>query len=453
MTRKLLGLVLQAAGGVDRVADRGEVGGDAAAHVADHGAPAVDADAEFQRRRQFGVEVGRQAGQRALHFLRGRQCLPRAGLGPGFDPEQGHHAVAGELVGDAATAFDRAADGFEVAVKQEHDVVGQALFRDAGEAAQVGEQDANFAFIPRHSSAGEGLGGVDAGGQQRGHRDVAQGPQLAGQAHVGRGADACEHPRFGRARRRQHRRVAGNPHPAGGTAAAPTADRCVGNSGMPAGFEHRVAVRHADHAFAWIGDAHRAAPFAPLARGARAQGEQQQAGAAAEKAVAGTLERGARGGVGRTGLAKRTADPVRVLGERDDRAAALDEAEQGQHRQQQRAGVQGQARAPVPRLGAQPVVDADAAVGPRHQHQPGLPGGELGSQLPEQQQKERVRILQPVVDMREAGVEHMVDRQPRNAQAERELRRLERLHAKLAAKIDRVQGKGQVGDDRRGQQR
>ena len=111
----------------------------------------MNADAHFQRRRQFVLEFLAQARHRTGHVARRLQGLVRADLGADAHTEQGHHAIAGELVGDAAGGVDGAAGGFEIAVQQMHHVVGQPGFRQPGEAAQVGEQHAQFALFAAHA--------------------------------------------------------------------------------------------------------------------------------------------------------------------------------------------------------------------------------------------------------------------------------------------------------------
>ena len=67
--------------------------------------------------------------------------------GLSVDAEQRHDAVADELVHVTARGLDGVAHGLEIAVEQEHDIIGQLLLRDLGEGAQVGEQDRDLALL------------------------------------------------------------------------------------------------------------------------------------------------------------------------------------------------------------------------------------------------------------------------------------------------------------------
>jgi len=98
------------------------------------------------------VQVRTELRQRTLHAGGRAQGLPCALLGAGVYAEQGHHAIARELVGDATGLFDRFADHLEIAVQQEHHVVGQAPLGERGEAAQVGKQHTQLALLAGHEA-------------------------------------------------------------------------------------------------------------------------------------------------------------------------------------------------------------------------------------------------------------------------------------------------------------
>ena len=116
--------------------------------MADHRRAGVDPDPHAQRRaelfRELDAHLGKPPDHRPRRLERIAATLRRAGL----HAEQRHHAVAGELVGDAAGLLDRAAHDLEIAVQEEHDVVGQLVLGEAGEAAQIREQHADVAFLP-----------------------------------------------------------------------------------------------------------------------------------------------------------------------------------------------------------------------------------------------------------------------------------------------------------------
>ena len=135
---------------------------------------------------------------------RGRERLP-AGLLPGdVEPEQRHGAVADELVQLAAGLLDGLADDGEIAVEQEHDVIGQPVVGERGEAANVAKQDRDFLLaagrgVPRRGRQHP----VAIGGKQRQHGEAMRGPELAGQPDIGRGADAQQRHVLDLADRRQ----------------------------------------------------------------------------------------------------------------------------------------------------------------------------------------------------------------------------------------------------------
>ena len=133
--------------GIDGVTDRGQVACFVIAHFADDGRADVNADAKLERLRQLACERAAQLIEPRDHGARGKQCLAAPGRRVGLDAEQRHHAVSRVLIGDTARLRDRAADGLEVAVKYEDDVIGQLVFGHAREAAQIGEQHHNVDLL------------------------------------------------------------------------------------------------------------------------------------------------------------------------------------------------------------------------------------------------------------------------------------------------------------------
>ena len=101
----------------------------------------MDADADAECGAEIGGELGAERAHRVDHRAGSRERLARAGGRARVDPEERHHPVAGELVRDPAGPRDRRADGLEVAVQDEHDVIGQLVLGHPGEAAQVSKED------------------------------------------------------------------------------------------------------------------------------------------------------------------------------------------------------------------------------------------------------------------------------------------------------------------------
>ena len=234
----------------------------------------VDADAEAQGRVQLVAERLAQLLHARHHRPGGRERLAAAGVRPAaVDPEERHHAVAGELIDDAARVRDGAAHRLEVAVEEEDDVVGELVLGQPGEAAQIGEEhrDLSLRAVDGRPLEG-GVAGRQRGREQRHHREVARGAaadrpaarwagaptrsEHAPLVGAGRAADA------GLARHTRTRHVEQRPRP-------PHTEAC----GMPreaARLEHREARRHHHLAALGIADADRAAAAAADARGRRA---------------------------------------------------------------------------------------------------------------------------------------------------------------------------------------
>ena len=80
--------------------------------------PAVDADPDAQRRRELVAEgAGSAPATRATMAAAATSAWRQPRRRP-FHAEQRHHAVAGELVDDAAGVGDRAAHRLEVAIEK-----------------------------------------------------------------------------------------------------------------------------------------------------------------------------------------------------------------------------------------------------------------------------------------------------------------------------------------------
>ena len=176
--------------------------------------------------------------------------------------EESQNPVADELVDIAARILHRLAHRLEIAVEDEHRVEGQALLGEAREAAQVAEQHRDLPLLPLGPAAAhQGGHAVAPGGQDRHDGDLADGPELAGEPHIGARLDA-------RQRARAPGRVGGGwscrpsitLHPAGGAAAAPAADRNVRDPGRAAGLQHAEPRRHGHDLIAGVADADPARP-------------------------------------------------------------------------------------------------------------------------------------------------------------------------------------------------
>ena len=72
------------------------------------------------------------------------QRLAAGGIAIALDAEERHDAIADELVEPPAGLLDRPPHRVEIAVQDEHDVVGQPPLGERGEAADIGEQDGDL---------------------------------------------------------------------------------------------------------------------------------------------------------------------------------------------------------------------------------------------------------------------------------------------------------------------
>ena len=133
----------------------------------------------------------------------------------------------------------------------------------------------------------------------------------------------------------------------------------------------------------------------------------------------------------------------------NDASSALIEAEHGQRRNQHRGGEQKRRRALVERLHPQPEIKSDAAVHPGDDqdrvHQPHL----VGPYDPVGVEHLRIELFLSEQRLAEPHAGDVGDDQRRDAQAEHELQRLDRLPAKLPALVKRPDPEAGV-DQRRG---
>ena len=119
-----LGKVLQSRSDVDDLADRGGRRVLAITEGPEDDLAAMDADADFERFRQFVGERAVHLADMPIHQAGRLQGLRARLLRAGFGAENRHHPVADELVGRAAGRRDGAADRLEEPVQDEDDVKG-----------------------------------------------------------------------------------------------------------------------------------------------------------------------------------------------------------------------------------------------------------------------------------------------------------------------------------------
>ena len=202
--------------------------------------------------------------------------------------------------------------------------------------------------------------------------------------------------------------------------------------------QHGKASRHPDGAAIAVGKANHAA--APLVKGAEAtrdQNHNEQAEIADDEAARDVFE---RIGLGRRAhLCRREIGraPLGVSAFFHDGAAALVEAEQSERRHQHGCGQQKRGGISEERLHSQPEVKADTAVDPgddqnrqRHPHP-------VRCRRPIAVKYLRIELGGPEQREAEPRADDMRGNQRRNAQAEHELQRFDRLPAELPPLVKR----------------
>src|SRR6516165_3871539 len=136
----------KAARGVDRVAYRGHRDGAAVAHLADDCRPDVDADTDAHRLVELAAQRSIELHQALRHQPGGIERGAAGGPGVALDPEQCHDPVTDEFVDPPAGRLDGASHRREISVEHEYYVIREPTLGEAGEAANVGEQDSNLAL-------------------------------------------------------------------------------------------------------------------------------------------------------------------------------------------------------------------------------------------------------------------------------------------------------------------
>src|SRR5262245_11290337 len=224
-------------------------------HTAHHRRAGVNANTDPQRCLQLLHQSLAELAYPAHHAGGRGERLATTLVRPGLHAEQSHDAVAGELIGNPARLLDGTAHNVEVAVQQEHHVIGQFLLGNPRKAPDIGEQYRDLPLLlGQRPGLREPLARLYVCRQQRNHRQGVGRAQLAGEAHVGRGADALEHAQlFGTAWREEGKPL-DHPYPARRAATTPAAHRGMRNPGEAARLKYASA--HWDH-YSWaIGVGH-----------------------------------------------------------------------------------------------------------------------------------------------------------------------------------------------------
>ncbi len=271
--------------------------------------------------------------------------------------------------------------------------------------------------------------------EQLEEREIAVRPQLAGEADGWiRRADAAEHESLALRRFRQLAVVADDTDAAGGAAGTAAADAGVRHVVAQAGLEHAEALGHADRAAVAVGEVDHAA--AALVDGADTLGQQRDADQAeiAEQEIIRDATECLR-------LRRRTELALNVLRAPfgvvvfDDHAPALIETQHRERRNQHRCGEQIRRGPLVERSHPEPEIKSDAAMDPgdghHREHQPDpvwLPD-------PIHEQHLRVEFFMSVECLAEPHADDVRDNECGDAEAEYELKRLDRLPAELPALI------------------
>jgi hypothetical protein len=156
-------------------------------------------------------------------------------------------------------------------------------------------------------------------------------------------------------------------------------------------------------------------------------------------------ERGRLGGADR--LLEQARRASRLARERRGGAPGIDEPEQRQHGQQDRAPEQQRPHARIPRPQAQPEVDADAPVRPRDEQDDALAQAEIGPEVPEAERHARVRIDLAIQQIGHACAHDVAGEQDGNREPERELGGLPCGHPPGAPPVDRPERRRDVDEE------
>src|ERR1700730_11843883 len=233
-----LGQGFEPARGVDGIADRGDRGGGAITHLADDHRPDMDTDADAQWLIELAAQRTVELFEALGHQPSGGERLPAGRAGIPLDPEQRHNAVADEFVDPPSRRLDGASHRSEIAVENKYDIVGEPSFGQPGAPADIGEQDRDLPLAAlREVDPPPPVCRVRKSRQQRCHLDRAARAQLAGEAHIGPGADAPQHARFLFARLIEAAAFPANPYAARRAAAPPPAYMGMRNAGCSARLE------------------------------------------------------------------------------------------------------------------------------------------------------------------------------------------------------------------------
>ena len=149
--------------------------------------------------------------------------------------------------------------------------------------------------------------------------------------------------------------------------------------------------------------------------------------------------------VGEVEFGERGGHPIALAGEQRDGLSGIGETEQRERRQQQRGGVQIGQGARVPRLQAQPEVQAHAAVQPGDDQQNRLKRALLGDEFPQDQHDVDVAVFDAVEFVEQPRADDMLDQQDRDDQAEHDLAGLPARHAQRAPLVEPPQHQRQMG--------
>lgn len=241
------------------------------------------------------------------------------------------------------------------------------------------------------------------------------------------------------------------PHPAGRTAATPTAYRSMGHTGGAARLEHghprldrhghavRIAQPHAPSV---------ARPHSP--KRARAKYGDQDYGETEQHPVLGGIDPGRAGRIGPVAQLCSAYQPGRVgRGVGTELPTRVGEANQGQGRQQQGEREQPGLHGPVPRAQPQPEMDPDAAVQPHQHEHEALPPRPI---RPQHVQDIGVAVVDPEQLVRAARADHMHDQPERDQEPEDGLSDFPWRHPEAAPAPELMHRKRDVGRERRVQQ-
>ncbi len=376
---------------------------------------------------------------RALDSAR---CLKRALCRPNrlaFEAEQRADPIGPNGDERSAGGADRLAKRLGIQRQQVEHVLGQPTACKLVAVDEVAKHHDDLAIGAGRppSPAVDRLRRTD----KRNHRDVHHRAQLTCEARVGRCADTAQRRLLILSWRRTEIVARRHAYSAGRAARSAAAHGGMRQMKGAARLKDRPPARH-PHGLPRIGDRDQAreAAFQHIADATRAEGCADEAEIADQKSVVPASDPGTLDGMGQRQIVLRARGSRRIGG---NLAAHGDEAERGQHRQQDRDGEQDNPQLPVQPPAIERKMQTETAVYPSGRQQAELHA--LGIRCPEIGDDAGVVRRQSEHVVSEPRVGEVVDEDERQREAQHDAHQLCRRQPKCPSLVHRPQREEKMG--------